>query len=204
MSKLDLSTINSCISYIDYQNEFKKLVFIDDTDLLNEDDKKYYDYRKLNLQRTSRVEKTFSPSEETKSIFSSITNKQEWYIITESWCGDSAQSLPVIAGLASLSDKVELKIILRDSNPSFMDLYLTNGNRSIPKLIVFDEFGSEIFQWGPRPKLAQDLFNDLKTQGLDKTEINKELHLWYAKNRGKEVEKEIMEMIKNSHPVFEN
>lgn len=204
MQKIDLSIINSYITYPEYQAEFKKQVFLDDISSLNELEKQYFEYRKLNFQRTSRVEKTFLPAPETQDVFASISSEQTWYVITENWCGDSAQSLPVIASLANLSENIILKIVLRDSNPEFMNLYLTNGNKSIPKLVVFDKQGSELFHWGPRPKSAQDLFRDLKTQGLDKTEINKELHLWYAKNRGKEVEKEIMEMIKNCHPVFEN
>lgn len=204
MQKIDLSIINSYITYPEYQAEFKKQVFLDDINSLNELEKQYFEYRKLNFQRTSRVEKTFLPAPETQDVFASISSEQTWYVITENWCGDSAQSLPVIASLANLSENIILKIVLRDSNPEFMNLYLTNGNKSIPELVVFDKQGSELFHWGPRPKSAQDLFRDLKTQGLDKTEINKELHLWYAKNRGKEVEKEIMEMIKNCHPVFEN
>lgn len=204
MQKFDLSIINSYISYNEYQAEFKKQVFLNDINSLSELEKKYVEYRKLNFQRTSRVDKTFLPAPETKDTFESISYEQTWFVITENWCGDSAQSLPVIAGLANLSEKIDLKIVLRDSNPEFMNLYLTNGNKSIPKLVVFDKQGSELFQWGPRPKVAQDLFNKLKNDGIQKAEINKELHLWYAKNRGKEVEKEITELINNSHPVFEN
>ena len=195
MQKFDLSIINSYISYNEYQAEFKKQVFLDDINSLNELEKQYFEYRKLNFQRSSRVEKTFLPAPETKDTFESISFGQTWFVITENWCGDSAQSLPVIAGLANLSEKIDLKIVLRDSNPEFMNLYLTNGNKSIPKLVVFDKQGSELFQWGPRPKVAQDLFNKLKNEGMQKAEINKELHLWYAKNRGKEVEKEIKKLL---------
>lgn len=195
MQKTDLSIINSYISYNEYQAEFKKQVFLDDINSLNELEKQYFEYRKLNFQRSSRVEKTFLPAPETKDTFESISFGQTWFVITENWCGDSAQSLPVIAGLANLSEKIDLKIVLRDSNLEFMNLYLTNGNKSIPKLVVFDKQGSELFQWGPRPKVAQDLFNKLKNEGMQKAEINKELHLWYAKNRGKEVEKEIKKLL---------
>jgi hypothetical protein len=77
-----------------------------------------------------------------------------------------------------------------------MDQYLTNGTRSIPKLIVFDNDNNELFQWGPRPLEAQSLYINLKNTGIEKSEINKELHYWYSKNRGKEVEKELIELIK--------
>ncbi len=156
---------------------------------------KKFEILKLNLQRTSRLDKTFEPESETRELFSQINNPQQWIVLTETWCGDSAQIVPVIAKLAQLNSKIDLKILLRDSNPDFMDLYLTNGGRAIPKLIVYDGNNEELFTWGPRPVAARDLFLKLKSEGMEKNEINKELHLWYGKNRGKEVEKEITDQI---------
>jgi hypothetical protein len=77
-----------------------------------------------------------------------------------------------------------------------MDLHLTNGSRAIPKLIVYDEKDNEFFSWGPRPDVAKNLFTKLKNAGIPKSDINKELHLWYGRNRGKEVEKELIELLK--------
>ena len=88
-------------------------------------------------------------------------------MITESWCGDSAQNLPVIAKLAQLNSNIDFKIVLRDSNLEFMDLHLTNTSRAIPKLVVFDENNNELFQWGPRPVEAQNLFSRLKNDGIE-------------------------------------
>lgn len=204
MPRIDLSIINKYVSYNEYLAQFREQILVDDPILLSDIEKQHFEYRKLNLQRTLRIEKTFVPSEETRNIFASISAEQSWFVITESWCGDSSQSLPVIAGLIKLSDKIEFNIVLRDSNPDFMNLYLTNGSKSIPKLVVFDKEGSELFQWGPRPKAAQDLFTLLKNEGSEKSEINKELHLWYARNRGIEVEKEITELVSNTFLVFES
>lgn len=191
MSDLNLMIINDFITYDKFLEQFKNQVSVTDLDLLSESDKKYFEYRKLNFQRSSRLEKTFEPADETKILFAQIKTKQTWVVITESWCGDSAQNLPIIAKLAQLNKNIQLKIVLRDSNLDFMDLYLTDGGRSIPKLIAFDENNDELFQWGPRPKIAKELFARLKNEGMEKTEINKELHLWYGRDKGKEVENEI-------------
>ena len=190
-------TLNiSTVSYDEFLNIFTRQVSVENIEPLNERDRIYYVNRKINFQRTSRLNKTFIPSDETKQLFSQIEAKQRWFVITESWCGDSAQNLPIIYKLASLCEKIDFKIILRNSNLEFMDLYLTDGKRSIPKLIVFDENDNELCRWGPRPVEAQNLFTKLKNEGVEKSEINKELHLWYGKNRGKEVEKEITELVK--------
>ncbi|MCL6097112.1 MAG: thioredoxin family protein, partial [Bacteroidetes bacterium] len=91
---------------------------------------------------------------------------------------------------------IDLRILLRDQNLDIMDLYLTNGNsRSIPKLVVFDQDGNELVQWGPRPAEAQALVNKNKSEGKSKDEFIKELHLWYGRNRGKNLEEEFEKII---------
>ena len=197
MPEINSSIINSVLTYNEFMDEFAKQINVSDINTLNDYDKSFYDYRKLNYQRSTRLEKTFIPTDETKQIFSKINQPLKWIVITETWCGDSAQNLPVITKIAQLNDNIELKIVLRDSNLEFMDLHLTNGSRAIPKLIVYDENDNELFQWGPRPVEAQNLFSRLKNAGMPKPDINKELHLWYGRNRGKEVEKEIVNLIKS-------
>jgi hypothetical protein len=198
MPVLNYCTINEYINYDKYIERFTNQVNSINADSLDEQRKKTFEFLKLNFQRTTRLEKTFEPTDETKKIFSQVVKSQQWIIITETWCGDSAQIVPVIAKLAQLNNKINLKVLLRDSNLDYMDLYLTNGGRAIPKLVVYDENNEELFQWGARPKVAQDLFTRLKNEGMEKTDINKELHLWYGRNRGKEIEKEISDLIKQS------
>ncbi|MFZ1280235.1 MAG: thioredoxin family protein [Ignavibacteriaceae bacterium] len=196
MPALNYCTINEYKTYDKYIEQFTNQVNSINPDALDEQKKHAFEILKLNLQRTSRLDKTFESADEIKDLFSQITTKQQWIVITETWCGDSAQIVPVIAKLAQLNNNIDLKILLRDSNLDYMELYLTNGGKAIPKLIVYDENNDELFQWGPRPKEAQELFTRLKNEGMEKSDINKELHLWYGRNRGKEIEKEIFALVK--------
>ncbi len=182
------------INYDSFRKIFIKQV--EDPNNNDESEAKNFEYRKLNLQRTVRLEKTFTPSEELISEINKIDLPQTWMVITETWCGDSAQNLPIIAKAVSLNDKINLRIVLRDENLEIMDNYLTNGSRSIPKLVAFDGNDNELFQWGPRPAYAQNLMLKMKNDGIPKDEMNKELHLWYAKNRGREVEVELVALLK--------
>lgn len=197
MPEINSSIINRVLTYNEFMDGFTKQISVSNINTLDDYDKAFYDYRKLNYQRSTRLEKTFIPTDETKQIFSKINSPQKWIVITESWCGDSAQNLPVVAKLAKLNNNIVFKIVLRDSNLEFMDIHLTNGSRSIPKLIVFDENDNELLSWGPRPVEAQNLYSKLKNESVEKSEINKELHLWYGRNRGKEVEKEIVTLVKS-------
>ena len=165
-------------------------------------DKKNYEYRKINLQRNKRLGKQFQPSEELIEAVKRIDEPQLWMVITESWCGDSAQNLPIIAKAAELNDKIDLRILLRDSNTDIIDHYLTDEqSRDIPILVVFDLDGNELFKWGPRPDTAKTLVTNLKRDGFSKEEFTQQLHLWYGRNRGKELESELLELLMNSNPV---
>jgi len=158
-----------------------------------------YDLTKLNLQRSNRIYKTYNVSEEIKRLSEKIKKEQTWVVITEDWCGDSAQNLPYIVKIAELNNKIELKIILRDQNLDVMDLYLTNGkSRSIPKLVAFDKDWNELFQWGPRPKEAQLVVEQSIKEGLDKNVYLEKLHLWYTEDKGRSLEKEFMILIQNT------
>ncbi|MFN3874211.1 MAG: thioredoxin family protein [Ignavibacterium sp.] len=187
--------LKSALTYSQFKELSEKNVRDVDPAFLNEMELAYYEYRKLNLARVSRLEKQYKPTQEAFNLISNIHNQQIWLVITEDWCGDSAQTLPVIASLAELNKNIDLKILLRDSNLEIMEMYLTHGKRSIPKLVVFDEELNEIFHWGPRPAEAKALAEDLHKKSLEKHEIIKQLHLWYAKDGGYSTEKEIIGLL---------
>jgi hypothetical protein len=189
--------ISSAFNYTEFKKYSEEIVNSLQSASLNDEEKSLFEYRKLNLARVNRVEKTYEPSNKIKEKFSNL-RKQIWLVITEDWCGDSAQNLPAIAKIASLNNNIGLKIVLRDDNLDLMDMYLTDGKRSIPKLIALDENLNEIFIWGPRPQKAQEYFNNLKSQGLAKEEIIKEIHSWYAKDKCQSLENEFIELIEHN------
>ncbi len=181
---------NNSLTYKQYIDLTNKEIENTDVNSLNDAEKTLFEYKKLNLQRSSRIEKHYSVNDELKSLIQNTKQIQTWVIITENWCGDSAQNLPYIKAFTEINPLINLKIILRDSNLDIMDRYLTNGTRSIPKLIAFDDNWNEIFNWGPRPQAAKELMEKFKKEGLSKTEKYEKLHLWYGRNRGKDIERE--------------
>ncbi|MBU1100158.1 MAG: thioredoxin family protein [Bacteroidetes bacterium] len=181
------------LSYEDYRQKTIEFVESTNPEGLEDSERSLYDYTKLNLHRSKRIDRVYKVNEEFRAILQGITTPQIWMVLTEDWCGDSAQNLPYIVKMAEENPLITLRIMERDKNLDIMDLYLTGGkSRSIPKLVAFDEDGNELFQWGPRPKEAQDNVNQWKESGLSKTEFMEKLHLWYAGNRGKALEQEFM------------
>jgi hypothetical protein len=161
----------------------------------------YLAYTRMSLQRMVRWNKTSKVSEELVQLLLRVNQSQVWLVITEVWCGDGAQSIPHLAKLADLNPLITLKIVLRDEHPDLMDAYLTNGNRSIPKLVaVTADLKQELFTWGPKPKYLLDRHAAFKQnpEGLTYPEFLEEIHLWYAKNKQKDLEIEIYPLISST------
>jgi len=153
-------------------------------------------YTRLNLHRSRRIDRTHAPSDEVASLLDRIAAPQLWMVLTEPWCGDSAQCLPYVAALAGRSPHVDLRILLRDDNLDIMDRYLTGSSRSIPRLVVFDAGGDELGGWGPRPAAAQAVFDAAKAEGLEKPDLLERLHQWYGRDRGRAVEAELADLLR--------
>lgn len=149
-------------------------------------------YTKLNAQRSKRIGKTSVINPDLESKIKTMP-KQTWLLITETWCGDAANSVPLIAKLAELNPLIDLRIVLRDENLELMDQFLTKGGRSIPKLIALDEDLNVQFDWGPRPKDAQDLYWGWRER--EDREPYKEfqvtLQKWYNDNKSGAIQEEI-------------
>ncbi len=157
------------------------------------DQEAYLHYVKLNKSRTARWNKQGEIGPELRKVLESIDSPQKWVLITEPWCGDAANSVPFIAKMAKTNPLIELEIQLRDSAGSEIDDYLTNGGKSIPKLVVRDGAGKDLFTWGPRPTEAQEMAMNHKTQtDRSKDEKYGELLQWYRQNNGQTIQNEIM------------
>jgi hypothetical protein len=153
-------------------------------------------FTRLNRQRMNRLEKTVGLGSEAIAAAKNNARKQIWLIITEAWCGDAAQNIPVIEKIAAESDIIDTRYILRDENLELMDQFLTHGARSIPKLIALDAETLEVLgDWGARPEPAQKLFFELKERGLEKPLILENMQRWYNDDKGRTIQAEFVGLI---------
>jgi len=154
-------------------------------------------YTQLNEARLHRLDKTIQVVDEVKTVLQNLSKEYTWLVISESWCGDAAQILPVINKMAEVSDKIDLRIVLRDDNEDLMNLFLTNGTKSIPKLIIIDKATNEVVNdFGPRPKGAKQLILDYKAaHGIVDETAKIELQKWYLQDKGISTQKEIIELL---------
>jgi len=194
-SILNMSIAKSS-SYQQYRNLIAKLAQDGQTSGTNINPD-YIHYTKLNESRMHRLDKTLEVIEDVKLFLENLSKESIWLVLAESWCGDAAQILPVINKMAEVSDKIDLRIVLRDENEDLMNLFLTDGTKSIPKLIIIDKANGEVVSdFGPRPKPAKQLILDYKaTHGVVDEAAKIELQKWYLADKGVTIQKEIVALL---------
>lgn len=183
--------------------EYRKLVadlLLDGKSTGNEQSESLTNYSKLNDARMNRLDKTIQLTDAIVSKLENLEHRYIWLVISEGWCGDAAQILPVINKMALASHKkIDLRIVLRDENEELMNEYLTNGGKAIPKVIIIcKEAGIVRADWGPRPKGASELIANYKKEfGVLDDKIKTDLQLWYLADKGVSVQEELMQTIEN-------
>jgi hypothetical protein len=179
--------------------EYRKLVrgMAESGDTTGEKTEAYVGYTLLNNRRMKRWDKTLRLSDEQQNKIKACSRKRIWLVLTESWCGDAAPTVPAMNKIAALNGNIEMKVLLRDEHPNLMDHFLTNGARSIPKLIMLDASSLDVIaQWGPRPARAARMVADYKKEhGKLTAEFREDLQNWYNKDKGQETLHELIELL---------
>lgn len=154
-------------------------------------------YTMLNHKRMKRLDKTLKINPLLQETIKNYTGNVTWLVLTESWCGDAAQTMPMMQKFADLNDRIEFKVLLRDENLELMDEFLYNRGRSIPKLIAFDTDQNTIIgDWGPRPSEATLLVDNYKkAHGKLTPEFKQDLQIWYTKDKGQGTAEDLMKLL---------
>ncbi len=154
-------------------------------------------YSQLNETRMKRLDKTIVITEAVAAQLKSIKQNYLFLVISEGWCGDAAQILPIINKMVNLAPTIDLKIVLRDDNEPLMNLFLTNNAKSIPILICINSDTNEVLtSWGPRPKPAVELVENYKKEfGIIDATLKTNLQKWYHDDKGLSVQKEILQLL---------
>lgn len=205
MKYIEKSVLDNAYTYSTYRQHIDDL-FAQNKTTGEDHSEAMLHYTKLNLSRMNRLDKKSRLTEQTIEKLDKIERRITWLVITEGWCGDAAQIVPVLNHLALESENITLRFILRDENEAIIDAFLTNNARSIPKIIVLDTETREVLNtWGPRPAAVQKMVMDAKAEGLAtddlelrqqiSTKAAEQLHLWYARDKTKAIQNEFLEVV---------
>jgi thioredoxin family protein len=129
----------------------------------------------------------------------SKTLGQPWHllVLSEEWCGDSINTLPLVARLAEAMPGVDMRILGRDSNSDLMNAHLTGTSRSIPVIMLLDGDYVERGWWGPRPRPLQEWVIK-EGLALPKDDRYREVRTWYARDHGVTSLTELLDMMEGA------
>jgi len=149
-------------------------------------------YTQLNLTRMKRIYKHIELLPSFIEVLNLIERRINIICLTEFWCGDAAQNLPVMELAAQKNNDITIKYLFRDENEELMGQYLTNGGKSIPKYILLDGAGNEIANWGPRPAKVQQEMESLKAMKASKEQMIETIQKWYNADKTVSLQQEWM------------
>lgn len=189
-------SLTRSVSYQEYRNIVTELISRNLSTGHTQSDELLH-YSTLNEARMNRLDKTLKVPAELSAALNQLRSEFYWLVISEGWCGDAAQLLPIFNKLADTTNKIDLRIVFRDDNPDLMDLFLTGTARSIPKLIIINKSGIQVSgQFGPRPTEAAALVRNYKEKhGVIDEQIKTDLQMWYLHDKGISTMKELTELM---------
>lgn len=92
------------------------------------------------------------------SSFSNLNEPVKILVISEDWCGDCTDNLPVLNRIATESGKLDFRVFARDENLDLADQFLKEGKyRSIPVIVVLDENLDPVNHLIERPSTVTEL-----------------------------------------------
>jgi hypothetical protein len=150
-----------------------------------------------NVERMDKVAPTVTVLPELQAALDNLTQRYLWAIITEGWCGDASQTVPIMEAVAQASGgHIETRYLLRDSHPDLIDRYLTNGGRAIPiAVLLHADTLTEAGVWGPRPAPLQAIMQDLKARETPFKEIVTQVHAWYDQDATRTTQHELLALV---------
>ncbi|MDO5655847.1 MAG: thioredoxin family protein [Flavobacteriaceae bacterium] len=182
-----LKYIDNAVSYQQYLSDIQEIISAKSAP---EDMQEYY---QLNLQRMNRLDKTLILNENLENRIQNLTNPISFLIISEGWCSDAAQIIPVVVKIAEANPILDVKIVYRDQNEELMNQYLTNDSKSIPIVIGVDKnTGEEKFVWGPRPAFCTQILRQYKAGDFTFDEFKVNLQKAYNKDKGNAIIEELL------------
>ena len=192
------NALSKAVDYATYRSTVTNLI-AEGKSSGDEQSEEILQYSILNESRMNRLDKTMKVDSEIETKFKTINNSYTWLVLSEGWCGDAAQILPIMDKMTSKNSNIDFKVVFRDENPELMDQFLTNGGKAIPKLLILNSENKVVAHWGPRPAGAIKLIVDYKAEhGVVDEPAKAALQMWYLHDKGLSTQQELLDIMNDA------
>lgn len=170
----------------------------------------YLNHCSMNVPTMRQNFEETQPDDEAHRYFHGLCRKMrpgslKILVLSEDWCGDCVENVPIVAKLAYLFPVFDLRIFPRDENLDIMDGYLTGGKRVIPVVAFFDENGEEIGRFIERPARAHRFLEEYLREHVPRDESERKQIMYKARAELRRLYKEFLrdETISEMRSVLE-
>lgn len=162
---------------------------------LNDNTFRYTGNNKLRMQK---VLDNIVLNQKLYNLLSNLDEDWIWLVISEPWCGDASWGVPALCMIASASERIDFRVLLRDTHPDVMRAYQTEGSDSIPKLVCLRKSDmAELGTWGPRPAVLQNIVMQFKNDpAFEYRESVRRIHAWYEEDMTRSIQDELTLLVK--------
>ena len=120
-------------------------------------------------------------------------------VITEPGCSDSANSVPYIAKLVETTPGLELRLVSSTVGRPWMEAHRSaDGRTATPTILVLDADYTVRGCWVEQPKKLQAFWLPVVAAGTQAEHVGEKLE-WYAKDEGREIVREFVEVLEGAH-----
>jgi thiol-disulfide isomerase/thioredoxin len=113
-----------------------------------------------NQEQLATTEKAITISDAEIAAIAALPKPVKVLAIGEDWCGDVIANLPILAKVAEKTGKLDVKVLLRDTEPgkTVMQSYLNKGEfLSIPVFVFVDDDFNELGNFKERPDSVTEM-----------------------------------------------
>lgn len=195
VGKIEAEELDEAFRYEEYRNLIESRLGEERTTGDNRSEEMLH-HSRMNLFRMKRLDRYLKLEPGMERRLGEMRRRMEWVVLAEGWDMDSAQILPVLNKMALACECVTLRILLRDHHLQLMEhVRSLAGIRGIPQLIAVDADSRDVLgTWGPRPRAVQQLVEEFKrSPEFTSREAAERLQKWYSDDRGREVQRELLE-----------
>lgn len=117
-------------------------------------------------------------TEQDLEYLRSLQNDLLILVIGTDRCSDTAGNLPILAKMADISSKLQLRILDSDAHATYHQQFKVNGKRKTPVVLFLSPEHEELCRWVERPNAAYKVINEATNPSLENR--TKELKILYS------------------------
>jgi thioredoxin family protein len=136
-----------------------------------------------------------APAGELLARARAVHGRWRLLVVAEDWCGDSANTIPYLAGLSDSVSSIELRVVSSQQGRWVMERHRTpDGRAATPTVVLLDSAGADVGCFVERPAALQEWLTENRPR-LSERELQHGREAWRRKDAGQSTLREIIELL---------